>query len=85
MNEFSRSVYAVLSIFLIGFILMAKNNASPSEITEDEIMSHIRYLSHENRAGRLPGTRGSKDAIAYIVKTLKSLVLNQVPWFISSP
>ena len=76
MNEFSRSVYAVLSVFLIGFILMlAKNNSSPSEITEGEIMNHIRYLSHENRTGRLPGTRGSKDAIAYIVKNFKSFGL----------
>ena len=76
MNEVSRSVYAVLSVFLIGFILMlAKNNSSPSEITEGEIMNHIRYLSHENRTGRLPGTRGSKDAIAYIVKNFKSFGL----------
>ena len=76
MNEFSRSVYAVLSVFLIGFILMlAKNNSSSSEITEGEIMNHIRYLSHENRTGRLPGTRGSKDAIAYIVKNFKSFGL----------
>ena len=35
-------------------------------------MGHIRYLSHENREGRLPGTRGSKDVIAYLIKNLKS-------------
>ena len=73
MNEFSRSLYAVISIFLIGIVLtVTKKNSSASDITEDEIMNHIRYLSHENREGRLPGTRGSKDAIAYLVKNLKS-------------
>ena len=73
MNEFSRSLYAVISIILIGIVLtVTKNNSSASDITEDEIMNHIRYLSHENREGRLPGTRGGKDAIAYLVKNFKS-------------
>ncbi len=73
MNESSRTIYAFLGIFLIGFFLIISKSKSPSsEITEDEIMNHIRYLSHENRSGRLPGTRGSKDAIAYLIKNLKS-------------
>ena len=73
MNEFSRSIYAVISILLVGFVLIiSRSNTSSSEITEDEIMGHIRYLSHENREGRLPGTRGSKDVIAYLIKNLKS-------------
>ena len=73
MNESSRSIYAVISILLIGFVLVvSKDNTSSSEITEDEIMTHIRYLSHDNRKGRLPGTRGSKDAIAYLIKNFKS-------------
>ena len=73
MNEFSRSIYAVTSILLVGFVLIiSRSSTSSSEITEDEIMGHIRYLSHENREGRLPGTRGSKDVIAYLIKSLKS-------------
>ena len=73
MNEFSRSIYGVISILLIGFVLIiSRSKTSSSEITEDEIMSHIRYLSHENREGRLPGTRGSRDVIAYLIKNLKS-------------
>ena len=57
----------------MGIVLtVTKNNSSASDITEDEIMNHIRYLSHENREGRLPGTRGSKDVIAYLVKNFKS-------------
>ena len=35
-------------------------------------MGHIKYLSHPNRDGRHPGSRGSKDAISYIIKKLKS-------------
>ena len=73
MNESSRSIYAVIIILLIGFVLVvSRDNTSSPEITEDEIMTHIRYLSHDNRKGRLPGTRGSKDAIAYLIKNFKS-------------
>ena len=73
MNQSSQSIYAVISILLIGFVLIiSRSNTSSSEITEDEIMNHIRFLSHENREGRLPGTRGSKDAIAYLIKNFKS-------------
>ena len=73
MNESSRSIYAIISILLVGFVLIiSRSDTSSSEITEDEIMNHIRYLSHENREGRLPGTRGSKDVIAYLIKNLKS-------------
>ena len=73
MNESSRSIYTFIGILLLGFILIfSRRGADPSEITEDEIMKHIRYLSHENREGRSPGTRGSKDVIAYLIKHLRS-------------
>ena len=39
-------------------------------------MRHIQYLSHEDRKGRKPGTRESRDVIAYLIKELKSLGLN---------
>lgn len=45
---------------------------STAEITENEIMYHIRYLSHDNRAGRYPGTRESKDVISYLVRHFRS-------------
>jgi len=48
-----------------------KSGSSPS-ITENDIMDHIRYLSHEDRAGRYPGTRESKDVISYLIQHLKS-------------
>ena len=73
MNENKKTLYAIFIFFLIGFVLIQnKRSKTDSEITEDEIMSHIKYLSHENRAGRHPGSRGSKDVISYITKQLKS-------------
>ena len=73
MNDNKKSLYAVIIFLFIGFILIQnKRSSSSSEITENEIMGHIRYLSHEKREGRYPGSRGSKDAISYIVKKFKS-------------
>ena len=73
MNENTRSLYAFIFIVVLGLVLIQIRRANSfSEITKNEIMGHIRYLSHENRGGRYPGTRGSKDVIAYLVKRLKS-------------
>ena len=73
MNENTRSLYAFIFIVILGLVLIQIRRANSfSEITKNEIMGHIRYLSHENRDGRYPGTRGSKDVIAYLVKRLKS-------------
>tara|TARA_B100001758_G_scaffold9940_1_gene7467 strand:- start:2397 stop:4196 length:1800 start_codon:yes stop_codon:yes gene_type:complete len=73
MNENKRALYLILFIVVLGALLIqTKNTGISSEITNNEIMGHIRYLSHDSRGGRYPGTRGSKDAIAYLVKRLKS-------------
>jgi len=73
MNENTRSLYAFIFIVVLGLVLIQiRRENSFSEITKNEIMGHIRYLSHEKRDGRYPGTRGSKDVIAYLVKRLKS-------------
>ena len=73
MNENKRALYLILFIVALGAILIqTKKTGLSSDITSDEIMGHIRYLSHESRGGRFPGTRGSKDVIAYMVKHLKS-------------
>ena len=73
MNENKRALYLILFIVALGAILIqTKKTGLSSDITSDEIMGHIRYLSHESRGGRFPGTRGSKDVIAYMVKNLKS-------------
>ena len=73
MSENKRALYLILFIVALGAILIqTKKTGLSSNITNDEIMGHIRYLSHENRGGRFPGTRGSKDVIAYMVKHFKS-------------
>ena len=73
MKESSQSTYAFICLLFIGGLLIVNNSNNPSkDITKDEIMDHVRYLSHENREGRHPGSRGSKDAIAYLIKQLKS-------------
>ena len=38
-----------------------------SKITEVDLMNHIKYLADDKRAGRYPGTVGSKEAVDYIV------------------
>ena len=78
MNENKRTIYTIIFIFILGFFLIRLNKNTNSykhssfEITEKEIMRHIRYLSHDNKKGRYPGSRESKDIIAYITKEFKS-------------
>ena len=42
------------------------------EISTNDILDHIKYLSSDERQGRFPGSKGSKEAIEYIVKQFKS-------------
>ena len=73
MNQNNQSLYLFSFIVLLGlYLIQLKKSKDFPEITENEIMSHIRYLSHESRSGRYPGTKGSKDVIAYLVKEFKS-------------
>ena len=64
-------------LFIVGLglaliLMRSLGSGSTTEITENEIMDHIRYLSHEDRGGRYPGTRESKDVIAYMIHHFKS-------------
>jgi len=43
------------------------NVKTNSKITEVDLMNHIKYLADDKRAGRYPGTVGSKEAVDYIV------------------
>ena len=74
MNETTRTLYAILLIIFLGLamILMKSLSNSSAEITENELMNHIKYLSHEERGGRYPGSRESKDVISYLIQNLKS-------------
>jgi len=78
MNKNTNSLYTYILIVFLGLVMIQmknfgafKSGSSPS-ITENDIMDHIRYLSHEDRAGRYPGTRESKDVISYLIQHLKS-------------
>jgi hypothetical protein len=57
----------LLLIFLLisRFCLPADET---TDITAEEIIDHIRYLSSDHLKGRAPGTQGSKRAIHYIEK-----------------
>ena len=79
MNENTRTILTIIFIGILGFAMIRMKNlgigiskGSTAEITENEIMYHIRYLSHDNRAGRYPGTRESKDVMSYLVRHLRS-------------
>ncbi|SVA58497.1 uncharacterized protein METZ01_LOCUS111351 [marine metagenome] len=79
MNENTRTILTIVFIGILGFAMVRMKNSgagiskgSTAEITENEIMYHIRYLSHDNRVGRYPGTRESKDVISYLVRHLRS-------------
>ncbi len=66
--------------FTLGLVIFAGcslvSNQSPAEnlnpeITANEILDHIKYLSDDKREGRFPGSKGSQEAIEYIVNHFK--------------
>ena len=78
MNQNKQSFYTTILIVSTGLalVLIQKfgliGTGTSAAITENEIMEHIKYLSHEDRQGRYPGTKESKDVISYMVRQLKS-------------
>jgi len=71
-----KSGYLVLLTLSIGCTNPIKilNQASSNnpEITESELLAHIKYLSDNKRTGRFPGTEGSKEAVEYISNNFKA-------------
>ena len=58
MNDNNSSTYSFLFLLVLGFVLIInRSSGPPTEITQEEIMDHIRYLSHPNREGRSPGSK----------------------------
>ena len=43
------------------------------EISTKDILDHIKYLSADERHGRFPGTKGSKETIKYIIDDFKNV------------
>ena len=77
MTENKSLLSTILVIIIVGLCFFWFRQAGPglngtSDISEKDIMTHIRFLSDDKRAGRYPGTRGSKDVIAYLINQLKS-------------
>ena len=78
MNENRKALVTIVFISILGFFLIQLNKDSNKRanssfnITENEIMNHIRFLSSENKKGRYPGSRESKDIISYLIKEFKS-------------
>lgn len=59
------------TIITILFILAYFSGISQSEITENEIKSHILFLASEKNAGRYPGTPANKKVVKYLIKDFK--------------
>ena len=77
MTENKSLLSTILVIIIVGLCFFWFRQVGPgvnrsSDITEKDIVEHIRFLSNDKRAGRYPGTRGSKDVIAYLINQLKS-------------
>ena len=77
MTENKSLLSTILVIIIVGLCFFWFRQAGPglngtSDISEKDIVKHIRFLSDDKRAGRYPGTRGSKDVIAYLINQLKS-------------
>ena len=77
MTDNGRLLSTALAIVVVGYGFYWFRGYGPgdigsAEITESEILDHIRYLSDDERAGRYPGTRESKDVISYLIKQFKS-------------
>ena len=68
-----------IKIFFSASLIISCNQVSSKyvdqinnpEILLNEISEHIKYLSADEREGRFPGTKGSQEAINYIVDELK--------------
>ncbi|MBL7012817.1 MAG: M20/M25/M40 family metallo-hydrolase [Candidatus Marinimicrobia bacterium] len=77
MNEKKKTLIAMAVLVVLGCGLFLQNSAgisagNSSEITEEEILDHIIFLSEDNMKGRYPGTRESKDVISYIANEWRS-------------
>ena len=81
MTKSGRLFSTTLAIIVVGYSFywyreLGPGDVGSSEIVESEILDHIRYLADDERAGRYPGTRESKDVISYLIKQFKSFGVN---------
>ena len=82
MTENKSLLSTILIIIIVGlcffwFRQIGPGNVGSPEIKNEDIIEHIKYLSDDERAGRYPGTRESKDVIAYIINQFKTFGVQQ--------
>ena len=77
MTDFKKfKLSTILIIIIVGlcffwFRQIGPGDVGSPEIKNKDIIEHIKFLSDDKRAGRYPGTRESKDVIAYIINQFK--------------
>ena len=67
-------IISFLIIFSPGFYDIG-DGINNKEITKEEILSHIKYLSSDNLEGRFPGTRGDTLTQNYIINEFQKYKL----------
>ena len=77
MTDNRKLLSTILIIVFVGccfywFRQVGPGDIGSTEITAPDIMKHIRFLADDERAGRSPGTRESRDVISYLIKNLRS-------------
>ena len=74
----NRKLLSTISIIIIvGYCFYWFRQVGPGEVGSPDIMpadimKHIRFLADDDRAGRYPGTRQSRDVISYLINNLKT-------------
>ena len=82
MTENKSLLSTILVIIIVGlcffwFRQIGPGDVGSPEIENKDIIEHIKFLSDDKRAGRYPGTRESKDVIAYIINQFKTVGVQQ--------
>ena len=77
MTENKSLLSTILIIIVVGLCFYWFRQVGPSDvgspdISKTDILEHIKFLSDDKRAGRYPGTRQSRDVIAYLINQLKT-------------
>ena len=77
MTENKSLLSTILIIIVVGlcfywFRQIGPGDVGSPDILKTDILKHIKFLSDDKRAGRYPGTRQSRDVIAYLINQLKT-------------
>ena len=77
MTENKSLLSTILIIIVVGLCFYWFRQVGPGDIgspdiSKTDILEHIKFLSDDKRAGRYPGTRQSRDVIAYLINQLKT-------------